>query len=280
MVEFLVSELQKTYKIAILSRGYKRKSRGFILASSKSTVEELGDEPYQLHKKFQEIDVAVDADRSNGIQILENKIKPDLILLDDAFQHRKVKPSFSVLLTAHDKLFCDDYFFPTGTLRDSRSGAKRANIIVVTKCPSNLSEDDRNRIIKKLRPERYQKVLFSFLEYGDSLKGGTAETTLGNLKEGTITLVTGIANPEPLLNYLRRTGHDFEHLRFSDHHTFTKNEIEHLNSQELILTTEKDFARLQGRVKDAFYIGVAHKFFGKGAAELISDIEITMKRSS
>jgi tetraacyldisaccharide 4'-kinase len=280
MVEFLVSELQEAFRIAVLSRGYRRKSRGFVLASSKSTVGELGDEPYLLYKKFPEITVAVDADRSNGIHLLENKLKPNLILLDDAFQHRKVRPSLSILLTAYNKLYCDDYFLPTGSLRDSGREAKRANIIVVTKCPSNLSEVERNQIVKKLRPNPSQKVLFSFLEYGDSLKGGTVETTLVKLKERPITLVTGIADPEPLINYLNNMGLDFEHLRYNDHHTFSKREIEHLKSKELILTTEKDFVRLQGRIKDSLYIEVGHNFFGKGAAELIAAIEGVTKRSS
>lgn len=280
MVEFLASELEEVFSIAVLSRGYKRKSRGFVLAGPESTVVAIGDEPYLLHTKFPKIVVAVDADRSNGIQLLENKVKPDLIILDDAFQHRKVKSSFSILLTSHNKLYCDDYFFPTGTLRDSRKEAKRANIIVVTKCPTNLSDAERQRIVKKLRPKPDQKVMFSFLEYGNSLKGVQGETTLMELKERTITLVTGIADPAPLIHYLSSKGLEFEHLRFNDHHSFTKNEIDHFNSKELILTTEKDFVRLQERVNDALYIEVRHRFFGKGASEMIEAIEKVMKRSS
>jgi len=277
MVEFLISELQEIYKVAVLSRGYKRKTSGYVLADIESTVDQLGDEPYQVYKKFNTISLAVDADRCNGIENLESTIKPDLIILDDAFQHRKVKPSFSILLTAHDKLFCSDYFIPTGTLRDGRNQAKRADIIVVTKCPPGLSEDRRNRVVERLKPKPHQKILFSFLEYGVALKGTEGQITLDDLKQRELTLVTGIANPDPLIKYLKDKGLDFEHLRFKDHHSFAKNEIEKLNSKNLILTTEKDFVRLQGKVKNLIYIEIRHKFFENGKNELLSDIEALMK---
>jgi len=279
MVEFLISELQEAHKIAVLSRGYKRKTSGYVLADHESTVDQLGDEPFQIYRKFSAISLAVDADRCNGIEILERTVKPDIIILDDAFQHRKVKPSFSVLLTAYDKLFCDDYFLPIGTLRDGRNQAKRANVIVVTKCPADLSENQRTGIIEKLKPKSHQKILFSFLEYRSALKGGKGPTTLENLKEPEVTLVTGIANPVPLTDYLKRNGLIFEHLQFKDHHSFTKKEIENLNSKGLILTTEKDFVRLEGKVKDLLYIEVEHKFFENGKKELIDEIEVLMKPS-
>lgn len=280
MVEFLVFELQEAYKIAVLSRGYKRKTSGYVLADTESIVDQLGDEPYQVYRKFSNISLAVDADRGNGIANLESTIKPDLIILDDAFQHRKVRPSFSVLLTAYDKLYCDDYFVPAGTLRDGRNQAGRANVIVVTKCPPDLSENQRNRIVEKLKPKPHQKVLFSSLQYGATLKGGEGQITLEDLKQREITLVTGIANPDPLIHYLKEKCLDFEHLKFKDHHSFTKNEIEKLNSRNLILTTEKDFVRLQGKVKDLLYVEIKHKFLENGKMELINDVEALMKPSS
>lgn len=279
MVEFLISQLQEVYKIAVLSRGYKRNTGGYVLADLESTVDELGDEPYQIFQKFDTISLAVDADRCNGIKNLESKIKPDLIILDDAFQHRKIKPSFSILLTPYDKLYCDDYFLPTGTLRDSRNQAKRANVIVVTKCPADLSEDQRNRLIEKLKAKPSQEILFSFLEYGSTLKGDSRETTLEALKKRELTLVTGIANPAPLINYLRHKGLVFEHLQFKDHHSFTKKEIENLNSKDLILTTEKDWVRMEGKVKNLLFIEVEHKFLENGKKQLIGAIEFLMKPS-
>ena len=280
MVELLISELKDVYKIAVLSRGYKRRSSGFLLANDESTVAELGDEPYQIHKKFEDIAVAVDADRANGVSILEKETKPDMIILDDAFQHRRITPTFSILLTAHDKLFCNDYFLPTGSLRDGRNQAKRANTIVVTKCPSKLPKKEQNQIIKMLRPEPHQKVLFSFLEYSNCLKGSSGERTLEKLDKGKITLVTGIADPKPLLTYLKLRGLNFEHLRFNDHHEFTGGEIDHLNTKKLILTTEKDYVRLKGKVKNLLYIEIGHKFFGDGKKELIGTIQSAMKRDS
>jgi tetraacyldisaccharide 4'-kinase len=140
-IEYLIRLLSNKYKIATLSRGYKRKSEGFILANATSNAEILGDEPFQFYKKFPNIQVAVDANRKNGIeQLLSQSNKPDVILLDDAFQHRKVKAGFYILLTAYNDLFINDFMLPTGNLRESRSGAKRADMIIVTKCPRDISE--------------------------------------------------------------------------------------------------------------------------------------------
>lgn len=277
MVEFLVAALSEEHKVAVLSRGYRRKSTGFVLANSESTVEELGDEPFQIHRKFENLILAVDTDRSNGIQLLKSKTNPDLIILDDAFQHRKVKPTFSVLLTAYDKLYSEDYFLPYGTLRDGRNQAKRADVIVVTKCPSDLSEDEQNLIIEKLRPTSRQKVLFSYLKYAETLKGLAGETGFESISEKSFTLVTGIANPRPFIDYLKEKRLQFEHLRFKDHHAFTRPEIADLNSKQFVLTTEKDFVRLQGKVEKLAYIEIRHQFFDSSKKELISEIEKIMK---
>ena len=138
MIEFLIALLQKEFKVAVLSRGYKRKSEGFVLADSKATVELLGDEPFQIHTKFEDITLAVDKDRQNGMAQLETREHPDVVLLDDAFQHRKIKPGFNILLTTYENLFVDDFYLPTGTLRDSKNQVKRAQVIIVTKCPKDL----------------------------------------------------------------------------------------------------------------------------------------------
>ncbi|MER3373482.1 MAG: tetraacyldisaccharide 4'-kinase [Allomuricauda sp.] len=260
MIEYLV-RLLKGHKIAVLSRGYKRKSKGFLVADTNSAVLDLGDEPYQLHQKFPEITVAVDADRRNGINQLENTVKPEVILLDDAFQHRRVKPDFSILLTAYGQLYVDDWYLPTGNLRDSKREAKRANIIIVTKCPVLLSEEEQRAIIDRLKPLPHQKVLFSKLEYDQLLKGGKVENLdFSAIKAKKMALVTGIASPEPLVNYLKSLGLVFTHFAFGDHHNFSEKDVQQFKDHELILTTEKDYVRLKGKVKNLFYVEIAHSF--------------------
>lgn len=260
MIEFLVSLLKKEFKVAVLSRGYRRKSLGFILADSDTSVEALGDEPFQIYTKFPEITVAVDADRQNGISILEDKKCADLILLDDAFQHRKVRPDFSILLTAYGNLYTDDWYLPTGNLRDSKQQAKRADVIVVTKCPTAMSEAERKSIEHKLNPESHQRLLFSRLSYSTMLKGSDGDIHLEGLKHKKITLVTGIANPEPLLAHLKKEGVVFDYMRFKDHHFFTENELNQLREKECILTTEKDYARLSNRLQNLYFIAIKHEF--------------------
>ena len=264
MIEFLISILQKKYKVAVLSRGYKRKSKGFILASPTTEVEELGDEPYQIYSKFPQIDLAVDSDRQNGISILEKDRKPNVILLDDAFQHRKVNPSFSFLLTAYDNLFCDDWYLPTGTLRDSKRQAKRANIIVVTKCSPKITLDEQLSVRRKLNATKNQNIVFGYLDYSTTLIGHNQELQLNDLKEKEVTLVTGIANPKPLLLFLKNQGISFEHKRFKDHHFFTAKELQLLTSKPLVLTTEKDYVRLKGKVQNLYYISIKHKLLNNG----------------
>tara|TARA_R110000868_G_scaffold82132_3_gene232054 strand:+ start:915 stop:1916 length:1002 start_codon:yes stop_codon:yes gene_type:complete len=278
MIEYLIYLLKKDYKIAVLSRGYGRKSKGFQLSSPDSTVENLGDEPFQIHLKFPEIQIAVDADRQNGISILEESNRFDLILLDDAFQHRKVKPTSAILLTSFDNLYVDDWYLPTGSLRDSKREAKRAAIIIVTKCPKNLSIIQQNEIIKKINPNKNQEVLFSFLAYDFNLKGQNESLTIKDLKTKKVTLVTGIANPEPLLEFLDENQIGVDHLAYRDHHFFSNNEIENFRRKEFILTTEKDYVRLKGKIENLWYIAIEHKFFNNGDKILRKKIEQITKK--
>ncbi|MEX0312958.1 MAG: tetraacyldisaccharide 4'-kinase [Allomuricauda sp.] len=259
MIEFLV-KLLEGHKVAVLSRGYKRKSKGFVLATSESTMEDLGDEPYQLYKKFPNIVVAVDADRRNGIQNLETLANPDVILLDDAFQHRRVKPSFSILLTSHTHLFTNDWYLPTGNLRDSRREAKRADLIVVTKCPTGLSHKEKEKISKRINPQPHQKVIFSTLSYQKNITDGSGQIELNALMGKRFALVTGIASPEPLVAYLKGLELTFEHFAYGDHHYFSTNEIAEFANFDLILTTEKDYGRLAGKVENLYYLEVEHSF--------------------
>ena len=268
MVAFLIGLLRESRKVAVLSRGYGRRTKGFLMATPGSTAAEIGDEPLQLSQAFPDITVAVDEDRQRGISTLETLVQPGLILLDDAFQHRKVKPSGAILLTAHDKLYTDDWYLPTGSLRDCKSEARRADLIVVTKCPADLGEAQRQLIIGKLRPREGQTVLFSFLEYDTDATGLTATIPLQELKTKTLTLVTGVADPKPLLDHLKGEGFQFEHLAYRDHHIFTEKEAELLRGKGHVLTTEKDFMRLREKVPGLYYIRVKHRLLFDGLQQM------------
>ncbi|NDP28441.1 MAG: tetraacyldisaccharide 4'-kinase, partial [Flavobacterium sp.] len=195
-IEYLIRLLSPNYKVATLSRGYKRQSEGFILADSTSNAAILGDEPFQFYSKFKNIQVAVDADRKNGIeQLLSLPEKPDIILLDDAFQHRKVKAGFYILLTSYGDLYCDDFMLPTGNLRESRSGAKRANVVIVTKCPATLSLDEQNKIKTQLQLDTNQELYFSFIDYDDSVYSEDKVLKVSEIKNLDKLLLAGIAKP-------------------------------------------------------------------------------------
>jgi tetraacyldisaccharide 4'-kinase len=253
MIEYLIRLLQTDFKVAVLSRGYKRKTKGFVLASDTSTVDDIGDEPYQFFTKFNNVSIAVDANRQNGIESLIELVNPDVILLDDAYQHRKVKAGLNILLSTYSNLFFDDMLLPTGNLREPKRGVNRADIIIITKCPKGILETDKRAIIKRLQPETYQVVLFSNIEYSNNLKSDKKDITINDLKKSTFTLVTGIANAKPLVNYLKLKELDFDHLNFKDHHDFTQKEIDSINSKSLIVTTEKDFMRLKGKISIPMY---------------------------
>jgi tetraacyldisaccharide 4'-kinase len=277
MVELLISMLQAKYKVAVLSRGYRRKSKGFVLATVDSTVDQLGDEPFQMHSKFENISMAVDKDRQNGISVLENEIKPEVILLDDAFQHRKVKPNLSILLTAFDELYTSDWYLPTGNLRDNKREAQRADCIIVTKCPTNCTEIERQKIVNHLSPTTHQKVLFSYLKYDTKLHGDGDLNSFNELKNTKITVVTGIAKPQPMLDFLHQNDISFEHVAYNDHHNFTATEIEVLKNKPNVVTTEKDYVRLMGNFK-CNYISIEHAFFDTGKDSLRDTLEEFMSQ--
>ena len=277
MVDFLLGELKKDFKMAILSRGYKRKSHGFQLGTTDSTVEQLGDEPFQLLQRHPNITVAVHANRTEGIRKLMSIDDFDLILLDDAFQHRKVKPHFSILLTTYDNPYSRDYFLPMGSLRDSRNQAKRADIIVVTKCPQAVSENQKNRLNSSLKPQQGQALLFSKLQYEGFFTDGKKQVQFKELNGKKCALVTAIANPLPLVAYLNAVGLKFEHLRFADHHFFTNKDLNSLKNFDIILTTEKDYTRLQGRIENTYFLRVSHEFFGDGKNRLLQSIKKVVK---
>ncbi|MGB5663392.1 tetraacyldisaccharide 4'-kinase [Eudoraea sp.] len=273
MIEWLLCHLSAGSGLAVLSRGYKRKTKGFVLAQPISTAEEIGDEPLQIYTKFPEVSLAVDEDRIRGIKQLVASKQPNLILLDDAYQHRKVKPQFSILLTSYGKLYTKDWYLPTGNLRDNKRSSKRADLIIVTKCPPDLDDDSQRRIIWELNPGKDQKVLFCTLEYDINLKGKKEGLSLSGLQNKEVTLVTGIANPKPLIDFLRSAEVTFDHLRYRDHHYFTEKEIDFFNSKPLILTTEKDYMRLKDSVDNLYFISVRHRFLGEGEVVLLKSLE-------
>ena len=262
MIEFLISLLKENYRVATLSRGYKRSSRGFYLLEGSETAKLVGDEPLQFKNKYPEIHVAVDEDRVHGIKrLLSQPEPPEVILLDDAFQHRKVKADVYILLTTYNKLFSEDLVLPAGNLRESRKGAKRAQIIVVTKCPSDISSEEQRRIIQKLKPREGQPVFFSTISYAEKCFSENSAMDLKELQKRPFSLVTGIANPKPLLNHLSSAALEFEHLEFGDHHNFSASEIQNLKTKSLILTTEKDFMRLKDHLPGGslFYLPIRTK---------------------
>ena len=268
MVEYLVNILKQEHKVATLSRGYKRKSSGYILLTGQETASEVGDEPLQFKSKFREVLVAVDENRSNGIeQLLEEKESPDVVILDDAFQHRKVKAGFYILLTSYTNIYRNDMVLPAGNLREPASGAKRANIIVVTKCPADLSASDQEEIKRKLRPQVGQEVYFTSIAYSGEVFSRNRTLELKALKKEPFTLVTGIAKPQPLVDFLEGQGLSFTHKAFSDHHNFTEEEIKALQHEELILTTEKDYMRLKNEIsrEKIFYLPIKTRFLNREA---------------
>lgn len=252
MTAFIVDTLKNRGRVAVLSRGYGRKSRGYLEVSTNDTADRVGDEPLQLKQNHPDITVAVCADRREGIEKLQKK--SDVIVLDDAFQHRRVKPSFSLLLTSYDRLYIDDYLLPMGRLREPIESARRADLIVVTKCPDRIPYAHLQEIQYRLKPTTNQKVYFSRISYSNVIYGKTETLPLNYLKDKNFTLVTGIANPLPLIDFLRAKGYRFEHKKYPDHHRFSQGDLKWMSGKELILTTEKDYMRLQPHIdKYAFY---------------------------
>ena len=257
-VEYLIRLFEETKKIATLSRGYKRESKGFVLANSKSTFKDIGDEPMQFHSKFKTINVAVDSDRRRGIVKLQDDIGPDLILLDDCFQHRWIKPSLDLVLLDYSSVGDKQYMLPSGELREWKSGVKRADAIVVTKSPELHSPIEHRRIKELIKPLRSQKTFFSYIDYKEITPFNNCAKSL--CKDGVIKLedyktvvFAGIAKITPLVDYLKQTAKEVIVTEFSDHHNFAPVDIVRLTNafkaiiskDKILITTEKDAMRLK-----------------------------------
>lgn len=253
-VEYLVRLLSEENSVATLSRGYGRKTKGFLLAETDCSYKDIGDEPMQYFHKFGSIiTVAVDENRRNGIkQLLQMENKPDVVLLDDSFQHRYVKPGLSILLTDYQKLYTDNYLIPAGTLRDTVSAAKNANIIIVTKTDKVLSPFIRKEIIAKLRVKPEQQLFFSYITYGKFVPFPGVRKHDDEKKLSSIVLFSGIANAEPLIEHVRTICNTLTVMKFSDHHAYHERDLIKIKKEfddifvkrKIILTTEKDAMRL------------------------------------
>ena len=254
--EYLISILKKDFNVVFLSRGYKRKTRGFILATTQSSIDDIGDEAVQIKQKFPEITVAVSEKRSVGIRkLLNNKdLKIDVIVLDDAFQHRSIEPNINILLFDYTQPVYEDSLMPVGRLRESIKSSYRANFIIFTKCPSLLPPIEQRIIKNKLDIRPYQNLFFTSICYGEITPAEKGRSLFcDDLRNYEVLLVTGIGNPAPLLNYMKDQVGNIIHKKFPDHHSFSSkdaseiwksfNEID--SSKKLILTTEKDLVRLK-----------------------------------
>ena len=265
-IEYLIRLLSANYRLATLSRGYKRESKGFVLANNNSTARIIGDEPFQFYSKFKNILVAVDADRKNGIEnLLSLPNKPDIILLDDAYQHRKVRAGLYILLTTYNDLYCNDLILPAGNLRESRSGCSRANIVIVTKCPKNISFENQKNIESKLKLNTNQQLFFSFIDYDDTIFSDKEFIKVADIINKEKLLIAGIANPKPFFDHLKSKKDEI--VAFPDHHQFSEKDILNIKSlgkKRIIVTTEKDYMRLKtASIPDLYYLPIKSKFIDK-----------------
>jgi tetraacyldisaccharide 4'-kinase len=273
MVEYLLRFLDSRFQLATISRGYKRKTRGFGIANTDTTALDIGDEPMLFHTKFPKVTVAVGEERLLAIpQLLQEKPDTEVIILDDAFQHRQVDAGMNILLTEYRNLYTRDFLLPGGDLRDSVAQAKRAQILIVTKCPADLSEEKKNALIRELKPAPQQQVFFTTLVYGQPYQLFSGSTTRLT-EQMELLLVTGISNPRPLKQYLTDRVKSFDMITFRDHHVFDSDDLDEIlasfskirNTDKIMLTTEKDGMRLKKfeqtlSEKPLFVLPMQHRF--------------------
>ena len=287
MVEYLIRLLKDDYKVATLSRGYKRKTAGFAVADKFTTALDIGDEPMQFHKKFPDVKVAVAEERLVAIpQLLHQLPETDVIILDDGFQHRQVKAGLNILLTEYKNVFTRDFLLPAGDLRDIKSSYKRADILVVTKCKSHLSEEEKIKMIREINPLDHQKIFFTKIEYGSPYHLFSKEEKFLS-PDIHILLVCGIANPKPIKEILNTYSSTYDMIRYQDHHIFSIDDLKDIKQQfgdiatenKIILTTEKDGVRLfkfENELKDlpVYVFPIKHKvLFGEDdqLSQLVKD---------
>ncbi len=251
MIEYLIRLLSSDYKVATLSRGYGRKTRGLRIAAAGDNASTIGDEPFQFFRKFgDKVAVAVGEDRAFAIpHILQERPQTDLLLLDDAFQHRRVLPSFQILLTDYHNMFISDYLLPAGRLRESKRGADRADVVLVTKCPGTMTDDEMIAIESSIRRYTKKPVFFTRIGYGNVLPA----TDTAPYKFEKVVVVSGIANSTPLIEYLKRHYEVVRHFDFRDHHVYSEQDLQEIcsasaRSGAVVVTTEKDVVKMDPKI--------------------------------
>ncbi len=253
MVMYLAEFLSKYYRTGVLSRGYGRVTKGYGVTNYDSNYKTVGDEAMQLFERFRNrFVIGVSEERVPGAKKIISDMDLDVLILDDAYQHRAIKAGFNILLTDYNDPYFKDYLLPAGDLRESRSNASRSQVIMVTKCPDELTEEQKQYYISRIRPHHYQKVFFSSINYDENIYNNSKSLPDNNLEYYDILLITGIAKPEPLLKHLAKFSNRVKHLRFRDHHNFSDADIKKileeykkLGEYKIILTTEKDYVRLK-----------------------------------
>ena len=263
-VNYFIEQYKSKYAVNVLSRGYGRISKGFQLGTSTSTANQIGDEPLMFLKQHEDIRVGVCNSRRKGMENLLDlswSKKPPVYLWDDCFQHRWVKPSCMLLLTTFDKPFTRDYLLPVGNLRELSEGVARADAVIVTKCPKDLSAPQKKAFKERFQLKRHQSLFFSRIRYADYIVNSERRMSLGILEKITFILVTGIADSSQLLDFLNRKYLEYEHINFSDHHIFSDKDIEKIkvkSNGRMVLTTQKDYVRLSSKFNSdlLFYLPI------------------------
>ena len=275
MVDFIIYNIKRDYNISVLSRGYKRKSKGFIEIKNSDNPSLVGDEPFLIKSNHSEVPVFACEDRVEGAKKIISENNTNLILLDDAFQHRKISRNLDIVLTDYNNLFYKDYLLPYGNLRESRNNINRADVIIVTKCPLDFNKADAIKIKNQINPKKTQSLFFSQIKYSEKLFG-FKELSFKSIRNSKLTLVTGIANSQPLKEYLKKNNVNFDHFDYPDHYNYSRKDVNKIlatTKNNIILTTKKDYYKLsQFKIDNLLYIDIKVEFLD-GKQEFLSTIK-------
>ena len=275
MVDFIIYNLKRDYNISVLSRGYNRKSKGFIEIKNSDNPSLVGDEPFLIKSNHSEVPVFACEDRVEGAKKIISENNTNLILLDDAFQHRKISRNLDIVLTDYNNLFYKDYLLPYGNLRESRNNINRADVIIVTKCPLDFNKADAIKIKNQINPKKTQSLFFSQIKYSEKLFG-FKELSFKSIRNSKLTLVTGIANSQPLKEYLKKNNVNFNHFDYPDHYNYSRKDVNKIlatTKNNIILTTKKDYYKLsQFKIDNLLYIDIKVEFLD-GKQEFLSTIK-------
>ena len=275
MVDFIIYNLKRDYNISVLSRGYNRKSKGFIEIKNSDNPSLVGDEPFLIKSNHSEVPVFACEDRVEGAKKIISENNTNLILLDDAFQHRKISRNLDIVLTDYNNLFYKDYLLPYGNLRESRNNINRADVIIVTKCPLDFNKADAIKIKNQINPKKTQSLFFSQIKYSEKLFG-FKELSFKSIRNSKLTLVTGIANSQSLKEYLKKNNVNFDHFDYPDHYNYSRKDVNKIlatTKNNIILTTKKDYYKLsQFKIDNLLYIDIKVEFLD-GKQEFLSTIK-------